>query len=155
MHKGVVGGIAGVALLIAAALVVAGCGGGGSSSSSTPALSKAQYVKKANAICKKSQQEREAQVNELAEEVKPGADPGELPKKGLVEAVIGPLGNMVDELAALPAPEGDEEKVEEIVEGYRKPVEEIEEEESVAFNGELFHEADEKALKYGIENCVL
>lgn len=154
MHKGVIGGVVGAAVLIAIALIVAGCGGGGGSSS-TAALTKAQYVKQADAICKKGQQEREAAVNELAEEVKPGAEAGELPKAGLVKAIIEPLGNMVDELAALPAPEGDEEQVEEIVEGYKKPVEEIEAEESVAFNGALFQEADNKALKYGIENCVL
>jgi hypothetical protein len=153
MHKGVIGGVAGAAVLIAIALVVAGCGGGGSSS--TTALTKAQYLKQANAICKKGQQEREAAVNELAEEIKPGAEVGELPKAGLVKAIIPPLGNMVDELAALPAPEGDEEQVEEIVEAYEKPVEEIEEDESVAFKGGVFQEADKKALKYGIEDCVL
>jgi hypothetical protein len=154
MHKGVIGGIAGTAILIAIALIVAGCGGGGSDSS-TAALTKAEYLKQANAICKKGQQEREAAVNELAEEVKPGADVGELPKAGLVKAIIDPLGNMVDELAALPAPEGDEEQVEEIVEAYEKPVEEIEEEENAAFQGGLFQEADKKALKYGIEDCSL
>jgi hypothetical protein len=152
MQKGVIGGV-GATALIAIVLVVAGCGGGGDSS--TAALTKAQYVKQANAVCKKGQQEREAAVNELAEEVKPGADVSELPKAGLVKAVIGPLGNMVDELAALPAPEGDEEQVEEIVAAYEKPVEEIEEEESAAFNGEIFGEADKKALKYGLEDCVL
>lgn len=141
--------------MIVIAIVVAGCGGGSDSSSSSAALSKAQYVKQANAICKKGQQEREAAVNELAEEVKPGADPGELPKAGLVEAVIDPLATMVEELAALPAPKGDEEKVEAFVQGYEKAVEEIEEDENAAFNGELFGSPDSKALKYGLENCVL
>jgi hypothetical protein len=155
MSKGAMGVVVG-AVLIAAALVVAGCGGGSSTGSDNgAALTKAQFVKQANAVCKKGQQEREAGVNELAEEVKPGADPGELPKKGLVEAIIGPLHNMVENLAALPAPEGDEEQVEEIVEAYRKPVEEIEEDENVAFNGALFEEASEKALKYGLEDCAL
>lgn len=139
--------------MIVAALV-AGCGGGGSDTS-TAALSKAEYVKQANAICKKGQQEREAAVNELAEEVKPGASAGELPKGGLVEAVSSPLENMVEELAALPAPEGDEAQVEEIIEAYEKPVEEIGEDQNAAFNGELFKEADAKGLKYGLEDCVL
>lgn len=145
--------VAGVALIIAAALV-AGCGGGGDTSTAA-ALSKAEYVKQANAICKKGQQNREAAVNELAEEVKPGADPGELPKAGLVEAVTDPLATMVDELAALPAPEGDEAQVEGFIQGYEKAVEEIEEDENAAFNGELFGEPDKKALKYGLEDCVL
>lgn len=154
MHKGVIGGVAGAVLLVAIALVAAGCGGGGSSSSTT-ALTKAQYVKQANAICQKGQQAREAAVNELAEEVKPGADPGELPKNRLVEVVIDPLANMVDELAALPAPEGDQEQLEPMVEGYEKAVEEIEENEEAAFSGEIFKAPDAKALKYGLENCVL
>ncbi len=140
--------------MIIAAALVAGCGGGGDTSTAAP-LSKAAYVKEANAICKKGQQNREAAVNELAEEVKPGADPGELPKSGLVEAVIDPLGTMVEELAALPAPEGDEARVESFVQGYEKAVEEIEEDENAAFNGELFAEPDAKALKYGLEECVL
>lgn len=139
--------------MIIAAVLVAGCGSGGDTS--TAALSKAEYVKQANAICKKGQQSREAAVNELAEEVKPGADPGELPKSGLVKAVIDPLATMVDELAALPAPEGDEAQVEAFVQGYEKAVEEIEEDENAAFNGELFAEPDGKALKYGLEDCVL
>jgi hypothetical protein len=140
-------------VLIVAALAAAGCGGGGSSSSTT-ALTKSQYVKQANAICQKGQQEREAAVNELAEEVKPGANVGELPKAKLVEAVIPPLGNMVDELAALPAPEGEEEQVEPMIEAYEKAVEEVEEDEEAVFNG-VFKEVDAKALKYGLENCVL
>jgi hypothetical protein len=140
-------------LLIAIALAVAGCGGGGDSS--TTALTKAEYVKQANAICKKGQQEREAAVNELAEEVKPGANAAELPKAGLVEAITPPLGAMVEELAALPAPEGDEAQVEAIVEAYEEPVEAIEEDQNAAFEGELFKEADAKGLKYGLEDCVL
>lgn len=140
--------------MIAAALVVAGCGGGGSTSSATP-LSKPQYVKQANAICKKGQQAREAAVNELAEETKPGAEVGELPKSQIVEAVISPLSNTVDELAALPAPKGEEKQVESIVGDYQKAVEEIEEDNEAAFNGEIFKEADEKATKYGLEDCVL
>lgn len=136
-----------------AALAVAGCGGGGSSS--TTALTKPQYVKQANAICKKGQQEREAAVNEVAEKVKPGAEVSELPKGKLVEAVIPPLGHMVDELAALPAPEGDKEQLEPMIEGYEKAVEEIENDEEAAFNAEVFKEPDETAKKYGLEDCVL
>lgn len=144
--------MAGVVLIVA--VLVVGCGGGGSDSSTT-ALSKAQYVKQANAICKKGQQEREAAVNELAEKVKPGAGAGELPKGGLVEAITPPLATMVEELAALPAPEGDEAQVEAIVEAYEKPVEEIEEDQNAAFNGELFKEATAKGVKYGLEDCTL
>jgi len=154
MQKGAIGGVVGAVLLIAIALAVAGCGGGGGDSSTT-ALTKAQYVKQANAICKKGQQEREAAVNELAEEVKPGANAGELPKAGLVEAVTPPLAAMVEELAALPAPEGDEAEVEALVEAFEKPVEEIEEDQNAVFEGELFKEADAKSVKYGLEDCVL
>ena len=50
MQKGAIGGVVGAVLLIAIALAVAGCGGGGGDSSTT-ALTKAQYVKQANAIC--------------------------------------------------------------------------------------------------------
>jgi hypothetical protein len=73
----------------------------------------------------------------------------------LVEAVIDPLSTMVEELAALPAPEGDEARVEGFIQGYEKAVEEIEEDENAAFQGELFAEPDGKALKYGLEDCVL
>lgn len=153
MHKGVVGIVIGAALLAVTALVVAGCGGGGGGS--TAALTKAQYVKQANAICEKGAQEREAAVNELAEEIKPGADVGELPKNRLVEVVVDPLANMVDELAALPAPEGDENQLEPMVEGYERAVGEIEENEEAAFSSEVFKDPDATALKYGLENCVL
>jgi hypothetical protein len=138
------------------ALVAAGCGSSGSGGSDTSAsISKPQFVKQANAICKKSQQEREAAVNKVAEEIKPGANAGDLPPEKLIGTVIPLLADMVDELAALPAPKGDEDQVEAMIEAYEEQVEELEADPNGAFTGETFKQADEEALKYGLEDCVL
>lgn len=157
MNKGVVGSVVG-ATLVVAVLAISGCGGGGGGgegASTAAALSKSEYVKEANAICKKSLQEREADANEVAEEIKPGANAGELSKKQLVEAITPSLASMVNELAALPAPSGDESRVEAMMEAYEKGLEEVEENGEAAFSSEPFKTADEKAMKYGLKDCVL
>ena len=145
--------VAGAAVLVAAVLVAVGCGGGSDTSTPT-ALSKAQYVKQANAICKKGQQEREAAVNEFVEEndVKPGESRG----PELIEVVLPTLRETFDELSELPAPKGDEDTVAEIIEAYEEPLGKIEENPGVALGyHKFFYRPDKMAVDYGLEDCVL
>jgi hypothetical protein len=145
--------VAGAVVLAALALVAAGCGGGSDTSAPT-ALSKAEYVKQANAICREGQQKREAAVNEFVEEHE--AKPGESRGPELIEVVLPTLKETFDELSELPAPKGDEDTVAKIIEAYEEPLGKIEENPGVALGyHKFFYRPDELAVDYGLEDCVL
>jgi hypothetical protein len=119
-----------------AALIAAGCGGGSSTSSgstgsggsgganggsgassgpiTTSSLSKAQFVKRANALCTRDREERTAAVKAYAKE---GA--GVTEGKGIegaIEEVYAPsMESEIAELRRLGAPRGDENTVEAII----------------------------------------
>ena len=111
MNKGIWAVMAGLASL---ALVIGGCGGG---DDETTSLTRAQFVKQGNEICKKQEDRRSKMIYKIAEEV--NADPSKpLPisaQETLVLKTLPPYEEAAEELDALGAPEGDEEKVEEIV----------------------------------------
>src|SRR5438270_5181613 len=92
-------------------VVAAGCG---SSSKSTPALTKAEFLKKGNAICKKGNQ----QINQVAHKVFPNqkARPSRAQvTKFATGTIIPSVQSQISGVKALGAPKGDEAKVNAIV----------------------------------------
>ena len=92
-------------------VVAAGCG---SSSKSTPALTKAEFLKKGNAICKKGND----QINKVAQKLFPNrkARPSKAQlNKFATGTLIPSVQSQINGVKALGAPKGDEAKVNAIV----------------------------------------
>lgn len=146
MHKRVL-----VSLLAAVALLafVAGCGdddgdtGGGEQAT----LTKAEFIDRGDRICEKWEQRSETEAEEFAEEK--GFDLEDPDKEQLEEAItevlVPALNQQAEEIEALDAPEGDGERVEEIVTALESAADEVEEEPSRAFEGHTPNEAGELA----------
>lgn len=138
-------------LAVLATVVVAGCGGG-----EDDTVTKAEFVREANAVCKEAEDAKNRRLDSAFKLVseKQGIDPNE-EQKLLFDAALPPLNQMVQELADLGAPEGEEEKVEAIVGSFERQVEAIEADPQGAMEGEVgfFREANDLSKKYGLEAC--
>ncbi|HEU4393818.1 MAG TPA: hypothetical protein VFR04_09335 [Solirubrobacterales bacterium] len=137
--------------------IATGCGD--SSDGSEPALTKAEYIKQGNAICKKGVEERIAVSEDVFKEhTKNGKlELTQAEEEDLVsETTLPPVRKAVEELAALAPPEGEEDTVNAIVEGFEEAVEAVEEDPgSVLGSGDSpFAEPTEKAGDYGLQPCV-
>jgi Flp pilus assembly protein TadD len=103
-----------LAASLALVLVVAGCGSSSKSNSTTPALTKAEFLKKGNAICKKGTQ----QINQAANKAFPkskGKPSQAQMTKFATDTIIPSVQTQISGVKALGAPKGDEAKVKAIV----------------------------------------
>lgn len=145
---------AAVAAVVLAALI-AGCGGGDETSDETVTLTKAEFIKQGDAICKEGNEQSEEEAEEFAEEndftLEKASD--EQLEEAVSEVLVPNLNRQAEELGALGAPEGDEERVEEIVASLEGAAEEIEDEPGIVFDGEVLEEPSELADDYGFEVC--
>ena len=153
MNKGF---LAALAVLVALAALVAGCGGGDDTTdSATATLTKTEFIKQGDAICKEANEENEAEAEEYAEEN--GFTLEKASKDELEEAVaavlVPSLEQQAEELDALGAPEGDEDKVEEIVVALEDATGEIEEDPSLIFEGKSLAKPNKLAKAYGFKVC--
>jgi hypothetical protein len=152
--------------LLALVAVAAGCGGGGSSSggSSTGgsteggdggAPSKAAFIKEADEVCGKAEDELTAEVKAFAKEHNiplEGEKPSEAQQIELFQEVILPnIAKQGEELEALTPPEGDEAKIEDLTGTLESEVAEAEEEDGIG-EGALAG-ATKKARAYGFKTC--
>lgn len=133
------------------ALAVAGCGGGGDET----ALTKAQFVKQADAICEKADN---ARYKELARAIKGVSSPQGLPPEkedSILVAGLEPVQKQAEELRELGAPEGDEEQIERYLDELEEAVKEAEAGTIVALEKRknAFTESDELAEEYGFKVC--
>lgn len=150
MNKGIFGGL--LAIFAVLALAIAGCGGG----DETTSLSRSQFVKQANANCEK-QEERRANI--IRKEITGRDQTKLLPLKDreqLVLKTVPPYEAMAAELESLGAPEGDEEKVEAIVEAMEKAAENVKDDPATALTStSQFQGANQLAARYGLTGCVI
>jgi hypothetical protein len=158
-----------LALLIALA---AGCGGGDgdSSSQTSPAdaandvsesnaepLSKAEFIKRASAICSATKQRSSVAFREYAEQnAVPSSGPGLATKAAdLVETVFVPVyDKQIEEIGALGIPAGDEEEVGAMLTAMQRGVEDATQ-EPLAFIRQTaaLNQASRLAVAYGLPAC--
>jgi hypothetical protein len=148
---------AAVAAAVLAALV-AGCGGGDETTDETVTLTKVEFIKQGDAICKAGNKEIEegfeefAEENNLPENKEPSKDQG----VELVETVFLPsIQQQGEELRELGAPEGDEEQVDELLTSLEDAVAEGEAKPETLFEGKTdpFGDVNEQASDYGFKVC--
>ena len=142
-----------VLALVALAAIVAGCGS--DDSETTETLTKAEFIEQGDAICKKANEQSEAEAEEFAEEndftLEKASD--EQLEEAVAEVLVPSLNGQVEELDGLGAPEGDEERVEEIIVSLEGAADEIEDDPGAVFDGEVLIEPSELAEDYGFEVC--
>ena len=137
-----------------AAMVVVGCGGGGGD---TTALSKGEFIKQANAVCKAGENERTEIFAEAQKEIKPGDTFSKKDQAELVRTVaVEPYEKMTKGIEELGAPEGDEKQVEELLEAMKKATQKAEADPAQAIQTIIpFAEANKAADEYGLSDCVV
>jgi len=144
--------VAFLGLLVVAMLVVVGCGGG----DETTALTKAEFVKQANAACAEGKSEREKDFNEYVKTT----DPSEVTKanqESLVDEIFKPpYEQSIEAIKSLGAPEGDEQQVEAITAAMEDGLKQAEAKPLVTLRTNVqFAKANALAVKYGLTDCVV
>ncbi|MBK5218509.1 MAG: hypothetical protein JJE35_01800 [Thermoleophilia bacterium] len=137
--------------IVCAALVIVGCGGG-----SDDTLSKAEFIKQGDAICKKASTKREAAVVAAVRSEDPGDKHGiAFSEKTIIEAGIPPLTQMTDELADLGEPDPGAEEAAAVVEAYKAGVASMEDDPLGTLRGsnKSFAEATKLAAEFGLKAC--
>jgi hypothetical protein len=139
--------------VLAIGVIAAGCG---SSSDSTSSLTKAEFIKQADAICTAGNKSDEAEFEAYAKENGlENKEPSDAQKEELVTDVVLPsISKQGEEISALGAPSGEEDQVNAIVDGIEGAVEEAEGDPSVVLSGPgPFKEVDKLAKDYGLTVC--
>jgi len=144
-----------IAVLVALAALVAGCGGSDDTTDETVTLTKAEFIKQGDAICKEANEENETEAEEFAEEndFKLEKASKEQLEEAVAEVLVPSLNKQVEELDALGAPEGDEEQVEEIIVSLEDVAAEVEDDSSLVFEEKTLEKPSQLANAYGFEVC--
>jgi hypothetical protein len=126
----------------------------GAASEKSESLSKSEFVAKASALCAKRQKEVQAELRKIVKN-SPSKVSQEEGLRLIVEKAVGPaMEGEAEELRALGAPAGDDEKMEEIATAIEAVVEEAREDpQGVATNSAAFSEPQKAAREYGIASC--
>jgi len=124
-----------------------GCGG-----SDSP--TKAEFVKQADAICAETDKTQRVGLADYQQE-NPGSESNEAGQsKAIVEVGLPPIRQEAEELAALEAPSGDEEKIEALVTEIEKAIEKSEADPTLLLGAENpFDQATKLATEYGFKAC--
>ncbi len=143
---------------VAVVLAVSGCGS--SDDPSGASITKAQFVKKADASCKKGKEKIRADfakyVKEREDKGQDLSNPTEDDFAEVVDVVLVPdVEEEVEEIRDLGAPSGDEDQVDAILEAREDGLEAAEAEpKAVVVSGKnVFAQATKLAKEYGLEVC--
>lgn len=142
----------GCAIVVALLAVGAGCGGG----DDEEALSKAEFIKQGDAICKKSGDKVDAAAEERFADLGRNEPPSAAQIKTFAEDTIIPeISGQLEDLRELPAPEGDDDKVNEIIDAADEALGKVEDDPTVLLEqgGDPFEAANKLASDYGFKEC--
>ena len=146
MNKGL---IASMLALVALLALLTGCGGGDEET-----LTKAEYVRKGNAICGKWQQARGNLFRKMNQEVKPPVTQAK--KEAVILTILKPYGTAVEELADLSLPEGDEKQAEKAVTAMEESYDQARANPGTLMSSsQPFSVANELADDYGLTECTV
>ncbi len=140
-----------------ASFVVSACGGGGGDSGevTVSSLSKAQYVRNASEVCEHGTKQIEVDYGTWLKTLK--EKPTEADYSKLVDtAVVGDIGQEIDELRELGAPKGDAKEIETVLQLREESIQIAEEDpEAVIENADkVFAKASKAASEYGLQACA-
>jgi hypothetical protein len=148
-----------VLALVALAAIVIGCGdsddGGSETTEATETLTKAEFIKRGDAICEEANEQNETEAEEFAKEkdftLEKATD--EQLEEAITEVLVPSLNQQAEDIKALGAPQGDEGQVDKIIVSLEDGASEIEDDPSLAFEGRPLKESSRLADDYGFEVC--
>ncbi|HEU5063122.1 MAG TPA: hypothetical protein VFT79_08240 [Solirubrobacterales bacterium] len=137
--------------LIGLLVLLGGCGGG----DETTSLTKAEFVKVANAVCKRHNEQREQKIaaavagfDQKTEELSAAE------KEDLILEISAPYEKATAELKALDAPEGDQEKIGSIIKAMEEASQEVKENPKAAITTTSMYDKANKLIDdYGLTDC--
>jgi hypothetical protein len=146
VHGKLTAGLA-LAAMLALVLIAAGCGGG------EDHLTKAEFLKQGNAICRKGNHDIEGTAKKQFGNQRPS--PSQL-KKFATGTLIPSVQSQIDQIRDLAAPSGDEDKVNAILDeaqgaldkGKKDPI------ILVSEKNDPFNKANKLAKSYGLTVCA-
>lgn len=142
-----------IAASLALVLAVAGCGSSSKSKSSTPTLTKAEFLKKGNAICKKGNRE----INQVANKTfGKGKKPSHAAMmKFATSTLIPSVQRQINGVKALGAPKGDEAKVKEIVNTAQAALDKGKKDPAILVSNKSdpFAKSNKLTKAYGLKAC--
>jgi hypothetical protein len=138
-------------LIAPAVLMLAGCGGSDGDSTERP-LTKAQYIKQADAICKKVD---EKQHRVLAVYVKRHPKPRPTQSAAIVAVALSPDKVGIEEIKSLNPPADDRHAIDSMLDEIDAAIKESEKHPTtvLAVVHSPFKKVDQRAAKYGFEAC--
>jgi uncharacterized protein with beta-barrel porin domain len=157
MRSSLYGGLA-VAAILTVGLVLVACGSSNdNNTSTTAALTKAQFDKQGNAICKKGNQQINKVANQTFTKKKypNGPPPKSVQVKFATDTLIPNIQTEIDGIKALGAPKGDEAKVNAIVTSAQGALDQAKKDPTVLLqNGPgPFKPTNKLANAYGLTVC--
>lgn len=140
--------------LLIALLVATGCGGDESS------LTKAEFIKQADVICRKADEKKVTDTEEYI--LKIGVSPTQpmtLAQQEFQtkEVLLPPIRSAIRQLSELGAPDGDEEKIDRLVENLETASDETAErsEKTNLKYRDPYAKAAKEAREYGFKTCFI
>jgi hypothetical protein len=137
------------AVLALLVVLVGGCGGS-SSSGSGYSLTKTEYLRQGNEFCAEVATQQLQAVESFDGR---GAGAGEMEE--VVEAVLGPIKDVTDELSSLEGPAAQTKSVKVYVVKLEAAIAKAETNPAAAVNGSVFKSANAAAERAGLRACVL
>jgi len=135
---------------LAVALVAAGCGSSSSSSTSTTAaLSKADFVAQANAICSKGNKVTDAAGAQLGK----GSSAAQVAAV-VTKSFVPGIQSQIDAIKALGAPAGDESTVSSMLGLAQADLDKLKADPSLLGDPKLFSDFANAAHPYGLTACA-
>lgn len=142
-------------VVLTMALAVIGCGGS-DDEASTSSISKAAFIKKTDAVCKRGNSRMEVAFAHLLVKNKNVQRPSKADQEALVGRVLIPnIEREIEEIRAFPVPSGDEDRVDDFLEALEEGIEVAERNpKAVVGSSEvIFGIPSRLAREYGLEVC--
>lgn len=148
----------GAALVALAALLVgAGCGGGDGTETEAQSLTKKQFVKRADAYCTRGYKAQARAMEKYAKSHGFSNEPTQAEREEVNTAVVlGFVRRKIEFFESLPAPEGDEKEVRQMIESMERGLEQSEKDPaSLAkpYDPEPFTDTRHLTAEYGPYVC--
>lgn len=148
-----------LAAAAALAIVIAGCGSGSDNTETTSSLTKAEFVKKGNALCAKGNEEIEEGFEKFGKEhgFSKEKEPSNAELEEAVESVLIPkISKEIEGIRALGTPAEGGAEAEAVLDAAEEALEKGEEDPSVMLKEESagpFAKANKLAREFGLTKC--
>lgn len=138
------------------AMIATGCGGNSS-------LTKAEYVKQADAICKKAEKNKKGKIEAFLQKNAPTPgkklsleEEAKFATDFTIRAVLPSLRTEADELDGLDSPSNEGERANAIIEGFDEMVRKLEDNPAIiAIKPDPFEKVARMARDYGFQTCIV